>query len=52
MIVLQIKAQSIRKTLGMKSAAGFLRNQGVPIDTALYWLCGPAAYHRFMDMLP
>jgi len=37
-MVTYTKAKSIQRTLGTRRAAGYLRNQGVPLDVALYWL--------------
>lgn len=32
------KARNIKKSLGVRVAAGYLRNQGVTLETALYLL--------------
>ena len=32
------KARNIQKSLGVRTAAGYLRNQGVSLETALYLL--------------
>lgn len=32
------KAQNIKNSLGVRVAAGYLRNQGVSLETALYLL--------------
>lgn len=32
------KARNIKKSLGVRTAAGYLRNQGVTLETALYLL--------------
>lgn len=32
------KARNIQKSLGVRVAAGYLRNQGVTLETALYLL--------------
>ena len=41
-VTLQV-AHAIQKTLGTRRAAGYLRNRGVSIATALYWLTGRIA---------
>ena len=43
------RAKNIASTIGMRSAGGYLRRRGVPIEIALYWLIGTSAYHRFVD---
>ncbi len=35
-----IQARSIRKSLGVSVAAGFLRNKGFSVEAALFILCG------------
>lgn len=37
---LAIRARSIRRNLGTRCAAGFLRNRNIPLDVALYVLLG------------
>ena len=38
-----VAARNIQRTLGTRRAAGYLRNRGVSIATALYWLTGRSA---------
>jgi hypothetical protein len=37
---IKTRAAHIARTLGTRSAAGYLRNQGVSLRLALYVLCG------------
>lgn len=33
-------ARNISRTLGIRRAAAYLRNRGVPVEIAAYWLTG------------
>ena len=37
------RAKRIASTLGIRPAAGFMRNRGWSLESALYILCGAAA---------
>lgn len=37
-----LRAERMQRSLGTKIAAGYMRNQGYSIETALYLLCGAA----------
>jgi hypothetical protein len=40
MLTTWISAVRIKNSLGLRAAAGYLRNREVPLATALYWLTG------------
>lgn len=34
------RTRTILRTLGPRRAAGYLRNRGISLETALYWITG------------